>query len=127
MLVILIVDDVTEDGSKLAEASVCSGVESRLRSARLYSDEPIDYVLEVLVGRFGKRKDAMQFLIGLYFRKTMFDPATGLRFMASGPWANCNRYGTGSPEFVRFSLTVLVDEFLVDYLRINEAACAERQ
>ena len=34
----IVVDDTTEDGPKLTEESVRSAVESRLRSARLYSD-----------------------------------------------------------------------------------------
>ena len=114
----IVVDDTTEDGPKLTEESVRSAVESRLRSARLYSDEPTDVQLGVTADRFGNSA-SFQFNVRLW--KKVLDMNTGLRY-GSSTWET-RAHGRGPPEYVRATLSKHIDRFLIAYLRVNEAAC----
>ena len=73
----IVVDDTTEDGPKLTEESVRSAVESRLRSARLYSDERTDVQLVVTADRFG---NPTSFQLSVDLWKNVLDINTGLRY-----------------------------------------------
>ena len=105
----------------LTEASVRNAVESRLRSARLYADEGVSSTLTVFVQIAGSA-----FHLSLSFRKIFFDIASGESGLAS-TWSvsSTGTHGTGS-DYVLSALSQHMDEFLVEYLRINEEAC-ERQ
>ena len=110
---------MTESGSKLDEESVRSAVESRLRSARLYSDVAAS-TLSVVVQRRSTSSN-FPYVIVVSVNKVMYDLNTGLRGRASS-W-RAGSFGVGSAEFVRSSLTENIDKFLVVYLRVNEPAC----
>ena len=114
----IVVDDTTEDGPKLTEESVRSAVESRLRSARLYSDERTGVQLGVTADRFG---NPTSFQLSVKLWKIVLDINTGLRY-ASSTWGT-RAYGRGPSEYVRTALSEHIDRFLIAYLRVNEAEC----
>ena len=108
-------DDAVELG--LTENSLISAVESRLRSARLYDKDASNYLyLNVSVV-------SPAFSIRLAYEKRLFDPVSGEFWMVE-TWVIS---GTGthseSSTFIRSSVSEYMDEFLVDYLRINEDHC----
>ena len=113
-------NDTTEGGRVLTEESVQSAVESRLRSARLYSDEPGLILLWVDVSRFSDTSP-WPFSIKLALRKLVFDIHSGTNGLARS-WQSSS-FGLGPPEIVRATLAEDIDNFLAEYLRVNEAAC----
>ncbi len=54
----------------------------------------------------------------------LLDMATGLRSISAAGW-RYNRYGAGPPKYARSVLAEGIDVFLVEYLRVNEAACSK--
>ena len=113
------VEDEGKAAARLTEESVRSAVESRMRAARLYSDEGTGLWLDVLVDRIA----GGPFLIAIVFRKIQLDMETGQGGL-SVSWRT-GSFGTGAPEFVRSTLAEHMDEFLAAYLRVNEEACGK--
>ena len=113
------VEDEGKAATRLTEKSVRSAVESRMRAARLYSDEGTGLWLDVSVDRLS----GGAFLIAIVFRKIRLDIETGKKgFPVS--WRTSS-FGTGTPEFVRSALAEHMDSFLAAYLRVNEEACGK--
>ena len=111
-----------EDEGAFAD-SVRAAVESRLRGARLYSDDdPRGLVLRVNV----ERGDGSTFVIELGLLKPLFDPITGLSSYAHAVLGGGRRYGiygTGHQGSIREGVADIVDRFINDYLRVNAEAC----
>ena len=107
--------DAAEIG--LTEASIQAAVESRLRSARLYESdgEPILSVRVTVSGR--------AFRADLHYNKLLMDPASALGYPAT-TWEK-GGIGThgGDAAYILSGISGYMDEFLVEYLRVNEAAC----
>ena len=102
----------------LTDNSIQNLVESRLRSARLYTDDILanSYldVQIVLVDR--------AFRVDVDFNKEVVDSITRHKFPAT-TW-NTNTTGIASnSDYVLSSLSQLVDKFLTQFLRVNEKAC----
>ena len=97
--------------------SVQTAVESRLRSARLYSAESFQ-LLGIEVNVIGGA-----FSILLQFYKLVSDQLSGDAALAA-TWQT-GSFGThgGDAGYIRSSVAEHMDEFLVEYLRVNEAAC----
>ena len=95
--------------------------ESRLRAARLYTEDSVKsegtflYVNAAVLGR------AWRFDVN-YF-KTVSDPVSGETSIA--PTWRAGSLGThsGDPGYIIQALSEKVDEFLVEYLRVNEKHC----
>ena len=111
--------DAAEIG--LTEASIQAAVESRLRSARLYDSADDDdtnprFYVNVFVS-------GSAFFIGLNYQKYVHDPASGVTSRTT-TW-DTGGGGThgGNAAFILSSISGYMDEFLVEYLRVNEAAC----
>ena len=105
----------------LTEKAITNAVESRLRSARIFTtDSPKDFLLvEVLVW-----EDV--FNIGLSFGKVLEDSRLSEHFSfhstyVVGTWhrAFIGRH-SGEENFILSSLSQKVDEFLVEYLKVNQ-------
>ena len=118
----LLVEGLHEDATKigLTEEAIQATAESRLRSARLYSSEadPYLYINVNVVGpAFSDR---------LQFRKTLFDPLTGLSFPAA-TW-QIGAAGTHGRDagYILSTVSQHLDQFLVEFLRVNEEACGKR-
>lgn len=102
----------------LTEARIQTMVEARLRSARLYDGSvrsPYLYVQVTVVGR--------AFNFGISFKKTLYDPVTDRRSVAT-TW-DVGGTGTHGSDagYVLQALSEFVDTFVVEYLRVNEAVC----
>ena len=120
----LIVESLPADAAEidLAKASIQVAVESRLRSARLFYDfdsestfGPYLYVNVNVVGR--------AFNTSLEYNKQVHDLASDVTSVAS-MW-DISFTGThgGSSNYILSTISELMDRFLVEYLRVNEAAC----
>ena len=118
----LVVEGLPE-GAKaigLSKSRIETTVRSRLRGARLYSDEglrPYLYVNVNVVGAaFGYRME---------LNKWVKDRASGEVFWA----ATWRRGGVGThgkkASFVLSAIGEMTDEFIDEYLRVNEAACGK--
>lgn len=100
---------VTKDAVRIA-------VESRLRSARIYDAES-DLFLYVNLGVINNA-----YSIEVSLMKLLEDPASGITNYGQ-TWRS-GSFGTfGDADFLISGLSGLVDEFLVEYLRVNEPYC----
>ena len=116
-----VVESLPADAAEidLAKASIQVAVESRLRSARLYDSEstfgPYLYVNVNVVGR--------AFNTSLKYNKQVYDLASDVT-SAANTW-NTSFTGThgGGSNYILSTISELMDSFLVEYLRVNEAAC----
>ena len=115
----LVVETLHPDAAEigLTEASIQAAVESRLRSARLYDSaaDPRLYVNVLVSG--------MAVAINLDYQKPVHDPASGVTRVAT-TWdtGGGGTHGGGAASILS-SISGYMDEFLVEYLRVNEAAC----
>ena len=118
----LVVEKLHEDATKigLTKESIQAAAESRLRSARLYSTEVNQYLyINVNVAGGG-------FNVGLEYKKWVSDPLSGEEAYAA-TWENGST-GThgGDSGYILSAISRHLDQFLVEFLRVNEAACEKR-
>ena len=120
------VSDVSWDGPDhgLTEGQLRITAESRLRAARLYTDsgeESNEAVLYVLVNILGEPLRAFQ--VEATYYKRLLDPVT-VETIISATWRGTSSW-TSRPVRGRIvqSVSEIVDEFLVEYLRVNEEHC----
>ena len=118
----LIVEGLPPDAVEidLTEESIQAALESRLRSARLYDSEAIDW-LYIRVNVLG-----VAYSIDLRFFKQVHDldsNETG----AAATWdeGSVGMHG-GDAGFILSSISRYMDRFLVEFLRVNEEACSQR-
>ena len=90
-----------------------------MRAARLYDAEAADHYLYVNVN-VARRA----FSIGVGYRKWLHDEALGIGGRAE-TW-NTGSAGThgGGASFILQDVSEHMDRFVVEYLRVNESACA---
>ena len=93
-------------------------VASRLRGARVFRSDFFLPVLEVEVSVLGGA-----FAISMRYNKTLFDSVSGKNSFAP-TWYNAKfgTHGQRGSEYIVSSLSEFLDEFLTEYLRVNEAA-----
>lgn len=121
----LLVENLPADASKigLTKEAIRAAAESRLRAARLYRSirsAPYHY-LYINVNVVGRSHS-----IRLDFRKGVYDPLSGNRGLAT-TW-NTGGAGThgGNANYIVSLVSQYMDEFLVEFLRVNEKACEKR-
>lgn len=115
-----------QDGEqiRLKEESVKTAARSRLRSARLYKAPPAPVGgmlrVSVLVGR----EDNRAFTYRVWFEKRQLDNKTSISDWSPTGWDEWV-FGThgGDANYVLSSLARDLDQFIDDYLRVNEVAC----
>ena len=118
-----LVVDSSEDARSigLSVERVTNSVESRLRSAKLFSSSSKNqrqslYVNINVVG--------IAVNISVEFHKRVFDPRSGL----SNYGTTWERGSTGThgqdASFIISGLSELIDAFIVEYLRVNEQECS---
>ena len=116
-----VVVGVSDNEIGLTEERVRTTIESRLRAARIY-DSTSGPFLRVLVDTL---PEGPAFTTTFEFRKWLFDDLIGVTMLA-GSWSS-GRFGTvsgsGDASFIMQGLTENIDEFINDYLRVNEPAC----
>ena len=91
---------------------------SRLRSARLYKEDYYSY--PALLIKIMVVNDSVY--MNLQLRKVVYDEVSEARNAVS-TWSRDVISSGGDSIDIMSSLSGLVDEFLVEYLRENEAAC----
>lgn len=119
----LVVENLSEDAKKigLTKKAIANAVESRLRSAKLFSKkEPASY-LYIYVNVIGHA-----FGTSVAFNKPLYDAYTGMTFPAT-TWTGgaTGTHGSNSGYIMSY-ISQHIDEFLVDYLRVNGKACEKR-
>ena len=118
----LVVEELSSDAINvgLTRESIQAAVESRLRAARLYdpSAYPYLYVNVHVVG--------LAFSSSVELRKPVFD-AYSLEEISASTWKNSvtGTHGKDS-NYITSSLSQNLDYFLLQFLRVNEEACAKR-
>ena len=117
----LVVEDLHDDAGKigLTKARLQAAAESRLRSARLYDSDATTAYLYVNVNVSGPA-----FSTSLQYKKLVLDLASVKNGYAA-TW-NTGSTGThgGDAGYILSSLSEDLDQFLVEYLRVNESACS---
>ena len=113
-----------DDEIGLTEKAIETAVRSRLRSARVYTRYPWHAagglsISVIVVGR--------AFSIGVQLDKPVEDKASGVEFEAI-TWQrrSAGTHGRAGSTFILGGIAQHVDEFIDEYLRVNEAACAKR-
>ena len=104
----------------LTKGSIQAAVESRMRSARLYNPDGLHYLyvnVHVVGGAFSSR---------LKLKKYVLDYASDESYTAV-TWENAvtGTHGRDS-SYILSSISEQMDQFLVEFLRVNEEACAKR-
>ena len=106
----------------LTEKAITNSVESRLRSARIFTDEASDSFLYVYVHIVGQA-----FNVDVSFAKSFEDSRFGkhlytLPLVGSAYTWHLRSTGThgGQESFILSQLSQMVDEFLVEYFKVNQ-------
>ena len=109
-------EDIQETG--LTEKAITNTAESRLRAARLFNTEEKQF-LSINVSIFNGA-----FNINVEFKRPL-DLGYGLKGIVD-VW-NTENLGThgGNGLYILNAVSKYLDEFLADYLRVNEAHCAK--
>ena len=105
-------------GANLTEKAITNSVESRLRSGRIFKSETFNY-LDVSVNIVG-----YGFNIDLQFKRPFKDHRFPELYGYATTWER-SMTGThsGASDFILSKLSEMTDEFLVEYLRVNEKDC----
>ena len=111
-------DDAGWAARGLTEARIRTLVESRLRAARLYDAdaEPWLYVNAHVRSSGG-------FSLSVEYKKLVYDAVRGETNYATTWDVNGTGTHSGDAGFILQGLSEQIDEFILEYLRVNEAAC----
>ena len=117
----LVVEDLNKHAEEigLTKERIQTAAESRLRAARLYDAEAADHYLYVNVT---VARRAFSTRVG--YNKLLHDEALGIGGRAE-TW-NTGSTGThgGDAGYILQDVSEKIDRFVVEYLRVNESACA---
>ena len=107
----------SEDEAIITTDSIINVAESRLRSARIYSGEAVEYLY------IGVTIVGSAFSITTTFNKWLLDEPNGFRGTGT-TWVK-SIVGThrGDGGFIFSLLSRQLDEFIVEFLRVNAEAC----
>ena len=96
--------------------------ELRLRSASLYDPKGLSY-LYVNVNVVGR-----SFSVSVEYNKWVLDYASGEESWAK-TWVkgSTGTHGRIGENYIRSAVSEYIDQFLVEYLRVNEEACKKRR
>ena len=118
----LCVENLLKDATdiRLTKDAVTVAVRSRLRAARLYSTSCSTPFLGVRVIFFGPAYDIL-----IRYNKWFSDPATGVSH-GETTWRS-GAIGThgGDASYILSEVSMYVDHFIDEYLRVNEPACGK--
>ena len=113
----------------LTEGAITRAVESRLRSARLYTSDGEYfnyYTLYVQVGVLDLegRWRSLPYSVDIYFQQRLYN--SRVEHTGTAKTWHTGSYGQGGSQFILGSISEHMDKFLTEYLRVNEAACNTR-
>ena len=120
---VTVINANTDENLEEQEATLHAALESRLRSARLYHEQGRNH-LKVFVLRYydnGVDGTGASTMIMAY-SKVLHDPATSL--LRYGITFQSVLYHRNSESYTHIAQAT--DQFIADYLRVNEPACVAR-
>lgn len=120
----LLVEPLDDDAAKmgLTREAITTAVRSRLRAARLYSSGTGPYLYVVINALPPRGRDGGTAVsISLRFTKPVFDRISG-RHGPARTW-DTGAVGWGDAAYILSGVSQLMDEFIDEYLRVNESAC----
>ena len=119
----LVVEKLPDDAAAigLTEEAIEVAVRSRLRAARLYSEDYPETAWSHLYVNVNVVDSA--FGIAVEYRKEMKDLATMLESTASTWLIGSTGTHGRDPGYILSSVTRRADRFIDEYLRVNEGAC----
>ena len=119
----LAVEDLTDAAAEidLTRERLVLAAESRLRGARLYTEDSGQPHLYLNVHVYGPA-----FSISLMYRKHVRDLASSEVNVATTWRVGATGTHGGGAEFIVSRVSGYLDRFLTEYLRVNEAACSSR-
>ena len=120
----IVVEHLNKDASKigLTRKSLQYAAESRLRMARLYSSKSSHY-LYINITNLDKA-----YSLELSFKKKVRDHFSDLNsFAVTWDIRSVGKVGNSGADFVLSVLSKYMDEFISEFLRVNEKACSQRQ
>ena len=116
----LVVEDLSDDAAKigLTKEAVLTAVRSRLRAARLYSEQPSRNSLYVNIGVIGPAFD-----VDIAYNKWVKDDISD-EYARIATWS-ISSIGTYSRDssFILSAVSRGMDRFIDEYLRVNASAC----
>lgn len=109
----------------LTEAVVTTAVRSRLRAARIYADNEEAPVLIVnLRVIHSKQRPGGAFAVDITLHKRVYDPLSGVSGYVQTAVCNITLgLHAGQAAFILSTIAQRMDEFIDNYLRVNEPAC----
>ena len=118
-----------EDVPGLVEADIEAALESRLRAARLYDAQASSYLLahvKPMSVEMGERRVGWAYVIDFSFKKQVRDERSGQGGYAE-TWSQ-GLIGTAPDDSsaggaILQSIRAYMDQFIAEYLRVNEEAC----
>ena len=120
----LVVEDLPDAAAdiELTEERLVLAAESRMRGSRLYTAGGYGAYLYLRVNMVG---DA--FNISLDYRKNVRDLASGEVGLTT-MWGvgAVGTHGASGAEYIVSAISRYLDQFLTEYLRVNESACGTR-
>ena len=121
----LIVEDLPDDAANidLAKKRIQTMAESRLRAARLFDAKALPSLYISIGVLVSENRRGGAFNINVQLRKYLRDSALNLNGFAT-TWMR-GSFGThgGNAGYILQGLSEFLDEFILEYLRVNEAAC----
>ena len=120
LLVELLPTGAAEMGLK--RETIVTMVRSRLRAARLYTRESEPY-LYVNVNAGSQRA---AFGVRLMFMKVLSDPISGTKNFAA-TWDKGMVGQALEADYILSTISLLMDQFIDEYLRVNEEACRRKK
>lgn len=107
----------------LTKTAIINAVESRLRSARVYTNDPANpYQLYINVTVLRSA-----FSVYIAFDKMLYDFRNRLDGFATTWYTGTTGiHGGQDSGYILSSVSSLIDQFLVEYFRVNEKACEQK-
>ena len=125
---IAVTHDIGESMRVLVEEEIEAALESRLRAARLYDSESSSYLsiyVQLLESRVGGRQVGWVYATDFEFVKRVRDKASGISRLL--PTWKRGHLGIAPDSGVGDAILGIIrgsmDQFLADYLRVNESMC----
>ena len=118
----LLVEDLGDDAADigLTKERLQFAVESRLRGRRSFRSDIGSSALEVNIDVLGRA-----FNVTLHYNKILFDSVSGRNsFAVTWQKGMIGTHGSGA-DFIVSKLSALMDQFITEYLRVNESTCSE--
>ena len=118
----LLVENLGEDAAVigLSREDITVAARSRLRAARIYTPDRVDYKLYIRVSTVG-----CAFSMSIEFQKRLEDSNSRQSYLAT-TWntGSTGTHGKTGKSYILSGLSRHIDRFIDEYLRVNAEACS---